>query len=51
MKEGGAMVFFTDKVFPQSKDAEQSVLGSMVIDKEAIFTVRHIARYLTPLSR
>lgn len=32
------MALIGDRVPPQSKEAEQSVLGSMIIDKEAIFS-------------
>lgn len=32
------MAVVSDRVPPQSKEAEQSVLGSMIIDKEAIFS-------------
>ncbi len=42
MEEGGSMVVVTDRVPPQSKDAEQSVLGSMIIDKEAIFAASEL---------
>ena len=31
------MVVLSDRVPPQSKEAEQAVLGSMIIDREAIF--------------
>ncbi|MDY6825872.1 MAG: replicative DNA helicase [Bacillota bacterium] len=36
------MVVISDRVPPQSKDAEQSVLGSMIIDKEAIFAAAEL---------
>ncbi len=36
------MVVVTDRVPPQSKDAEHSVLGSMIIDKEAIFSAAEL---------
>lgn len=38
------MALISDRVPPQSKEAEQSVLGSMIIDKEAIFSA---AEFLT----
>jgi len=36
------VVVISDRVPPQSKDAEQSVLGSMIIDKEAIFAAAEL---------
>ncbi len=36
------MVVLSDRVPPQSKDAEQSVLGSMIIDKEAIYAAAEV---------
>lgn len=36
------MVVMSDRVPPQSKDAEQSVLGSMIIDKEAIYAAAEL---------
>lgn len=36
------MVVLSDRIPPQSKEAEQSVLGSMVIDKEAIFSAAEL---------
>ncbi len=36
------MVLISDRVPPQSKEAEQSVLGSMIIDKEAIFSAAEL---------
>ena len=36
------MVVIGDRVPPQSKEAEQSVLGSMIIDKEAIFAAAEL---------
>ncbi len=36
------MVVVNDRVPPQSKEAEQSVLGSMIIDKEAIYTAAEL---------
>lgn len=36
------MVVLSDRVPPQSKEAEQSVLGSMIIDKEAIYSAAEL---------
>lgn len=36
------MVVLSDRVPPQSKEAEQSVLGSMIIDKEAIYAAAEL---------
>ncbi len=36
------MVVISDRVPPQSKEAEQSVLGSMIIDREAIFSAAEL---------
>ncbi len=36
------MAVISDRVPPQSKDAEQSVLGSMMLDKEAIFAAAEV---------
>lgn len=36
------MVVISDRVPPQSKEAEQSVLGSMIIDKEAIYAAAEL---------
>ncbi|MDW7739225.1 MAG: replicative DNA helicase [Bacillota bacterium] len=36
------MVVISDRIPPQSKEAEQSVLGSMIIDKEAIFAAAEL---------
>ncbi len=36
------MVVLSDRIPPQSKEAEQSVLGSMIIDKEAIFAAAEL---------
>ncbi len=36
------MVVIGDRVPPQSKEAEQSVLGSMIIDKEAIYAAAEL---------
>jgi len=36
------VVVIGDRVPPQSKEAEQSVLGSMIIDKEAIYTAAEL---------
>lgn len=36
------MVVVSDRVPPQSKEAEQSVLGSMIIDKEAVFAAAEL---------
>lgn len=36
------MAVVSDRVPPQSKEAEQSVLGSMVLDKEAIFAAAEV---------
>ena len=38
------MVLAIDKIPPQSIEAEQSVLGSMIIEKEAIFTTVELLR-------
>ncbi len=38
------MVLTIDKIPPQSIEAEQSVLGSMIIEKEAIFTTAELLR-------
>ena len=38
------MVLTGDKIPPQSIEAEQSVLGSMIIDKEAIFAAAEMLR-------
>lgn len=38
------MVLPVDKIPPQSIEAEQSVLGSMIIEKEAIFTAMELLR-------
>ena len=38
------MVLTVDKIPPQSLEAEQSVLGSMIIDREAIFTASELLR-------
>lgn len=38
------MVVAVDKIPPQSIEAEQSVLGSMIIDREAIFTAAELIR-------
>jgi len=37
-----AVVVISDRVPPQSKEAEQSVLGSMIIDREAIFAAAEL---------
>ncbi|MFO7951332.1 MAG: replicative DNA helicase [Bacillota bacterium] len=36
------MVVVSDRVPPQSKEAEQAVLGSMIIDKEAIYAAAEV---------
>ena len=36
------MVMISDRVPPQSKEAEQSVLGSMILDREAIFAAAEL---------
>jgi len=36
------LVVISDRVPPQSKEAEQSVLGSMIIDKEAIYAAAEL---------
>lgn len=36
------MVIVSDRIPPQSKEAEQSVLGSMIIDKEAIYAAAEL---------
>jgi len=36
------VVVISDRVPPQSKEAEQSVLGSMIIDREAIFAAAEL---------
>lgn len=36
------MAIISDRVPPQSKEAEQSVLGSMIIDKEAIYSAAEL---------
>lgn len=36
------MVVLSDRIPPQSKEAEQSVLGSMIIDKEAIYSAAEL---------
>jgi len=36
------LVVLSDRVPPQSKEAEQSVLGSMIIDKEAIYAAAEL---------
>jgi len=36
------LVVVSDRVPPQSKEAEQSVLGSMIIDKEAIYAAAEV---------
>jgi replicative DNA helicase len=36
------LVVISDRIPPQSKEAEQSVLGSMIIDKEAIFAAAEL---------
>ncbi len=38
------MVVVADRVPPQSKEAEQSVLGAMIIEKEAVFSAVEILR-------
>jgi len=37
------LVVISDRVPPQSKEAEQSVLGSMIIDKEAIYAAAELS--------
>ena len=36
------MVVLSDRVPPQSKEAEQSVLGSMILDKEAVYAAAEL---------